>query len=293
VLGSVIVTRIAGLDVELSGPADGPVVLFHTGTPAAGRMFAPQVDAGAARGLRHLAYSRPGYGSSDRRPGRRVADCAQDVEAILDGLQIDRFYSVGLSGGGPHSLACAALLPDRVIAAATLGGVAPWNAEGLDWLAGMGEDNHAEYGAAAEGEEPLGRFLEPLAAEMSRASPAELHAALGDLVSEVDGAAISGEFAEYLSAIVREGLSNGISGWFDDDVAFVSDWGFELASIARPVTIWHGAYDRFVPPSHGRWLVDHIPRARAQLRGEHGHLTLQLAAYGEILDDLIATGGLP
>jgi pimeloyl-ACP methyl ester carboxylesterase len=293
VLGSVIMTRIGGLDVELSGPAGAPVVLFHTGTPAAGRMFAPQVDAGAARGLRHLTYSRPGYGRSDRVPGRQVADCVRDVAAILDGLQIDRIYSVGLSGGGPHSLACAALLPDRVIAAATLGGVAPWNADGLDWLDGMGEDNHAEFGAAVDGEEPLRKFLEPLAAEMSSASPAELHAAFGDLVSGVDRAAISGEFAEHLSRILREGLSDGIWGWFDDDIAFVAHWGFDLASIERPVTIWHGAQDRFVPPSHGRWLVEHIPGARAQLRPEHGHLSFQLTAYGEILDDLIATGTLP
>jgi pimeloyl-ACP methyl ester carboxylesterase len=283
-------TRIAGLDVELSGPPDGAVVIFHTGTPAAGRMFTPQVEAGAARGLRHLTYSRPGYGSSDRQPGRRVADCARDVARILDELGIERFYSVGLSGGGPHSLACAALLPDRLIAAATMGGVAPWDGEALDWLEGMGEDNHAEFGAAVRGADALRAFLEPVAEEMTGASPGDLAAAFGDLVSEVDRAAISGEFAEYLSLILREALTGGIWGWFDDDLAFISPWGFELSSIARPVTVWHGAQDRFVPPSHGRWLVDHIPGASAQLRAEHGHLSLQTGAYGEILDDLLNAG---
>jgi pimeloyl-ACP methyl ester carboxylesterase len=282
--------RIAGLDVELTGPAEGPVVVFHPGTPAAGRMFGRQVAAGASRGLRHLAYSRPGYGSSERQRRRRVADCARDVERILDELGVERFYSIGLSGGGPHSLACAALLPDRLLAAATLGGVAPWDAEELDWLEGMGEDNHAEFGAAARGIEALRAFLEPVAAEMTKASPAELAAAFGDLVSDVDHEAISGEFAEHLSLQLREGLAHGISGWLDDDMAFVSDWGFELASIDRPVTIWHGAQDRFVPPSHGRWLVEHIPGARSELRPEHGHLSLQIGAYGEILDDLVNAG---
>jgi pimeloyl-ACP methyl ester carboxylesterase len=283
-------TRIVGLDVELSGPPDGAVVLFHTGTPAAGRMFAPQVEAGAARGLRHLAYSRPGYGDSDRQPGRRVADCAPDVTEILDELGIDRCYSVGLSGGGPHALACAALLPDRVIAAATLGGAAPWDAEGLDWLDGMGADNHAEFGAAVRGEEALQAFLEPAAAEMIGASTADLAAAFGDLVSDVDFEAISGAFAEHLSRILREGLGHGIWGWVDDDLAFVTDWGFDLGAIERPVTIWHGAQDRFVPPMHGRWLVEHVPGARAELRAEHGHLSLQLSAYGEILDSLLEAG---
>src|SRR5476649_965370 len=105
------------LDVELSGPADGEVVVFHTGTPSAGSLFGPTVDAGTQRGLRHVAYSRPGYGTSERWAGRSVADCALDVAAILDALGIERFFTVGMSGGGPHALACAAILPERVIAA--------------------------------------------------------------------------------------------------------------------------------------------------------------------------------
>jgi pimeloyl-ACP methyl ester carboxylesterase len=97
-----------------------------------------------------------------------------------------------------------------------------------------------------------------------------------------DRAAISGEFAEHLSRTLREGLSNGIWGWFDDDIAFISDWGFDLRSIERPLTIWHGVQDRPVPPSHGRWPVDHISGARAQVRAEHGHLSLQIGAYSDI-----------
>ena len=141
------------LDVELSRPDEGRPLIFHNGTPMAGRMFAPMVEQGAERGVRHIAYSRPGYCGSERDTGRTVADCARDVAAIADELGIERFLTVGWSGGGPHALACAALLPERTMAAATLAGVAPFNAHGLDWLAGMGEENIEEFGAARAGED--------------------------------------------------------------------------------------------------------------------------------------------
>jgi len=104
------------LVVEVSGPAEGDVVFFHTGTPSAGLLFDDLIVAGAERGLRHVSYARPGYADSDRQEGRTVADCARDVTAILDSLGVERFYVTGQSGGGPHSLATAALLGDRVMA---------------------------------------------------------------------------------------------------------------------------------------------------------------------------------
>ena len=114
-------------------------------------MYAPLVELGAERGLRHVVYLRPGYGDSERCPGRAVADCAADTAAIADWLGVERFYTAGRSGGGPHALACAALLPDRVIAAATIAGVAPEDAEGLDWLAGMGQEEHRRVRGDAGG----------------------------------------------------------------------------------------------------------------------------------------------
>jgi pimeloyl-ACP methyl ester carboxylesterase len=158
------------LDVELGGPDDGQVVVFHTGTPSAGTLFASMIDAGSERGLRHVVYSRPGYGTSQRAAGRSVGDCALDVAAIADALGIERFFTVGWSGGGPHALACAALLPERVIAAATIASVAPRSAEGLDWLAGMGQENLDEFAAAEAGEEQLLAFLEPARAELVSAA---------------------------------------------------------------------------------------------------------------------------
>src|ERR1700730_4150706 len=136
------------LEVRVDGPDDGHVVMFLTGTPSAGGLFSEHVDKGAKRGLRHVAYSRPGYGGSDRAPWRTVADCTADVVAIADQLGIDVLFVLGWSGCGPHALACAALLGDGVRAAATIGSVAPGDAEELDWLAGMGPENIEEFGAA-------------------------------------------------------------------------------------------------------------------------------------------------
>jgi pimeloyl-ACP methyl ester carboxylesterase len=279
------------LEVEVDGPHDGLLLVSHTGTPSGGRLYEPRVRAGAERGIRHAIYSRPGYGDSERVEGRTVADCVADVAAIADALGTGEILIEGGSGGGPHALACAALLPERVLAAASVAGVAPHDAEGLDWLAGMGKENLEEFGAAEAGGEKLAGYLESQRSEMRGATGPQLHEALGDLLSDVDAKALSGDYAGWLAESVDAGLAPGMWGWFDDDLAFVKDWGFELRAIERPVTIWHGARDRFVPFTHGEWLVAHVPGAKAELRDEHGHLSLLLSAYGEILDDLLAAAG--
>jgi pimeloyl-ACP methyl ester carboxylesterase len=286
----VLVTGPRGrmLDVECSGPEDGRALVLQTGTPGAGIVFGPLVQTGAERGLRHVAYSRPGYGRSDRHEGRTVADCAGDVTAIVEELGIERFYTVGWSGGGPHALACAALLPERTIAAATIGCVAPRGSD-LEWSGGMGVENLEEFAAAEIGGQRLRDYLEEQAAALLGANGPGLQAVLGDLLSDVDRRTLTGEFADYLCASDREGLADGVWGWFDDDVAFVSDWGFELGRIVRPVTVWQGEQDRFVPFTHGRWLAEHISGARCRLRAGHGHLSLAVGSYAEILDDLLAS----
>jgi pimeloyl-ACP methyl ester carboxylesterase len=129
------------LAVEESGDPAGRPVLVHTGTPGSRHLYGPVVRDAAARGLRLISYDRPGYGGSSPQPGRTVANCAGDVRAICAELGIDRLAMWGMSGGGPHVLAYAALLPDLVTAAASLASVAPYDAEGLDYYAGMGEEN--------------------------------------------------------------------------------------------------------------------------------------------------------
>ncbi|SRR5581483_2526641 len=277
------------LDVAIAGPADQTAVLLHHGTPSARVTFRPFVEAVLARGLGYVSYSRPGYGGSDRLAGRTVADCASDVAELASALGIGRILSVGWSGGGPHALACAALLSGRVAAAATIAGVAPYDAEGLDFLAGMAPENVEEFGDALAGPDRLIAFLEREVPKLSAVTPQEVADAFGQLVSEVDRASLTGEFAEFMAEASREAVRSGPWGWYDDDLAFVRPWGFDLAEILVPVAVWQGRHDRMVPFAHGEWLAAHVPGARARLRPEHGHLSLAVGAFEEIVDDLMAS----
>jgi pimeloyl-ACP methyl ester carboxylesterase len=278
------------LAVQTAGPEDGDVIVHHTGTPGYRRLYEALVRAGAERGLRHVTYSRPGYAESDRQPGRTVADCAADTAAIADTLGIDRFYVTGQSGGGPHSLACAALLHDRVRSAATTAGAAPRDAEGLDWLAGMGQENIEEVAALDAGDEELIAFLEKEAEQLGNLTGEQVLAALGDLIGEADKAVLSGEFAEHQARGMRDALSAGIWGWFDDDKAeLTGNWGFDLSAIEVPVTVWQGDDDRMVPFAHGQWLAENVPGAKARLLEGEGHISLNFEHYGDVLDDLITS----
>ena len=214
------------LDVLVTGsPNDLPVV-FHHGTPGGVAVYQPMVAAAAERGMRLVLYGRPGYGGSTPKPGRRVADAAADVTAIMDHLGATEFVTAGWSGGGPHALACARLLTGRCLAAATLAGVAPYSAHGLDWLAGMAEDNVREFGAALAGERDLTAMLEAAAPQLRNITGDQLAAAIGDLASASDMEALQGALADWVVATFRAGLEQGIAGWRDDDLAFVRDWGF-------------------------------------------------------------------
>src|SRR3954452_502179 len=220
------------LDVLLSGAPAGPTVVYHSGTPTGSVPFAALDQPAAVRGLRVVTYSRPGYGDSTPQPGRRVADAAIDTATVLDALGVDTFVAVGWSGGGPHALACAALLPDRCRAAASLAGVAPHGADGLAWTDGMGQENLDEFDAAAGGVDELTAFLADAGAD--EVAPETVAASLGELASDVDRAAITDDLAEYLAAGMNRALLRGIAGWRDDDLAFVADWGFDVASITVP-----------------------------------------------------------
>jgi pimeloyl-ACP methyl ester carboxylesterase len=278
------------LDVATAGPTHGSTVLFQSGTPTAAIPYRPAVDEVTGRGLRYVTYSRPGYAGSTPDPGRTVAGAARDVTAILDHLGVSEFVTIGHSGGGPHALACAALLPRRCVAAATMAGVAPYPAAGLDWFAGMGEENLEEMGAAVQGEAALTPWLDIAASSLTDVTAAGVSASLGDLVSEVDRSSLTGEFAEWMATALRAGVSTGVAGWRDDDLAFVKPWGFDLAAIECPVYVWQGDQDRMVPFEHGRWLAANVAGATARLLPGEGHLSIAVGAFARILDDLTSGG---
>jgi pimeloyl-ACP methyl ester carboxylesterase len=270
------------LRVREDGDPGGVPVIAHHGTPGSRLLYRRWVEDASERGIRLIAYERPGYGGSDRHGGRSVGDAAADVEAIADALGIDRFLTQGRSGGGPHALACAALLPDRVAAAATLASVAPYGVDGLDFMAGMGEDNVEEFGAALEGAATLGPLLEEVAPRLIEADPAQVAESLRSLLSPPDVAVLSDGLAEELIAVTTEGIQGSRDGWLVDDLAFTRPWGFELDSIRVPLQLWQGRQDLMVPAAHGEWLAGHIPGADAVLADEDGHLSIEHRRIGDV-----------
>jgi pimeloyl-ACP methyl ester carboxylesterase len=253
--------------------------------------YEPHVRDAEERGIRLFSYDRPGYGGSTRNKGRSIAECAPDVTAVCDALGVERFCVVGTSGGGPHALATAALLPDRVAAAAALAPFAPFDAEGLDFYEGMGELNIEEFGVIFEDEEAHRAMLERERDGLLAGSPEDLVEGLRTLLSPADLEVLTGRITEHLVDSVRAGSEHGIHGWFDDDVAFTRPWGFDLASIRVPVLHWQGEQDKFVPFGHGVWLSRHIPSVEAHLSPDDGHLTLYEHRMPEVFSWLLERFG--
>jgi pimeloyl-ACP methyl ester carboxylesterase len=280
------------LFAEIAGPEDGSLVVAHSGTPGTRRVYERHLQEGAERGLRHLTYSRPGYEGSDRLPGRCFADCVADVVALVDELDVDTFHVLGCSGGGPHALACAALLPERVLSAASVSGFVPRDAEGLDWLAGMCPPNVEEFNAVEAGDAELQDSIEELARHMGGSDDsASVEAALGVCLPKADKECMADPSFEAISQDGYErSVSTGIWGWFDDDKAAYIDWGFALAEIAVPISIWHGTEDRLVPPAHGRWFAEQLPAASFHMLSGEGHISMYKRNYGAVLDELLALG---
>ncbi len=248
------------LAIEDRGDPAGWPVLVHHGTPSCRHLYAPWVRNAAELGLRLIGYDRPGYGESSPQPGRTVADTAADVRAICAELGIDRMATWGYSGGGPHALACAALLPDLVTAAASLASLAPFDVEGLDWVAGMTRDDvdftRLFLADEAAARQKLDRDRESL------------------LAGPTDAAAWPGEFLVFMRSCIKEALAPGSQGWWDDNSMQLWPWGFDLADIAAPVLLLHGRQDMLVPPGHGEWLAKHIPGVEARLLDDEAHGTI-------------------
>lgn len=282
---------------EVAGPEDGPLLIWHGGTP--GCRYLPDwwYDEGTERGLRHVSYSRPGYEGSDRMSGRTVADCAADTAAFADALGAERFYVFGSSGGGPHALACAALLPERVLAAVSVSAVGHPLAPDLDWSKGMAKENRDELTALRDGDDALAAYIEGQAQKMREVETLEgLRAGIeeGDLHCQADRDVIVGRMLEYQLRANELPISTGIWGWFDDEKAlWGSDWAFDLDSIEVPLSIWQGGEDRMVPANQGEWFARHLPDAEFHLLPEEGHISIMEHHYGAMLDEMLATASTP
>jgi pimeloyl-ACP methyl ester carboxylesterase len=260
---------------------DGHVVVVHHGTPGCGLAYPPDLELAREAGLRLVSYDRAGYGSSTPNPGRSVVDVVPDVEDVLDALGIERYVTLGGSGGCPHSFACGAR-SKRCVAAAAIASPTPYPADGLDWTAGMGEDNVEEFGLAVEGAEKLEPYLEEQAAQARAAEPEQIKELMASLLPPVDAAVLTGDRAVHGKRSIMHAVVNGIAGWRDDDLAFTRPWGFELAEIRVPTLLWQGVQDKMVPVAHGRWLAERIPGVEVHVSEEDGHLSIAVGRLGEI-----------
>jgi pimeloyl-ACP methyl ester carboxylesterase len=276
------------LQVLELGVADGRAVLVHNGTPNSRLLYAPSVRLAERQGIRIISYDRPGYGGSDRNPGRTVASCAEDVRAIARTLGIEQLAVWGISGGGPHAIACAALLPDLVPAVGVLASIAPWGADGLDYFAGMGSENAEDWQLILSDRAAARAKAERDRSESLAATPETLYQTFETLLSSVDRQALTPALTEFLYESTQLGLGPGADGWWDDDVAFIEPWGFELDAVRTPVLLLHGRQDQFVPFGHGEWLARHIPGVEARLSDDDGHLTLIERHLEEVHEWLLA-----
>jgi pimeloyl-ACP methyl ester carboxylesterase len=267
------------LRVEVAGDA-GRVILAHVGSPNAGVLYDRWVDDAAARDLTLIAYDRPGYGESSPYPGRTVADCAADVRTIGEAVGFDRCAVWGFSGGGPHALACAALLDDLVAAVATIGSPAPL---GFEYMASRSDEARRDYDLFLSDRDAWERENLEQREQLLAVSFDDFAEDWSAGKSEGDRTELHGEFGVWLYRAVRAGLAPGDEGWTSDDIAiFRSPWGCDPASISIPVKVWHGQDDQFVPIEHGRWLAEKIPGASAELRDGDGHLNVAANRIGEV-----------
>jgi pimeloyl-ACP methyl ester carboxylesterase len=273
----------ARADGNGSGPGalGSPVTVFwHHGSPNIGSPPEPLFGAAEAKGLRWVSCDRPGYGGSSPHDGRTVASAAADTAAIADALGISRFAVLGHSGGGPHALACAALLPERVIAAVSVSAPAPFGADGLDWFAGWSPGITAETRAATGGRAAL-------EAHWAGAEPENM----GAFFTEADMTALGGSWS-WLADVVGRAIEQGNEGYLEDTLASVQPWGFRLDDIRVPVLIMHGAKDKMVPRAHGEWLAARCPAAESRIVPDAGHITV-LDSAPEALAWLAARGRAP
>jgi pimeloyl-ACP methyl ester carboxylesterase len=253
------------------GPTDGAPLVFHHGTPGSRAGHHPDPHVYDDSGVRAVTYDRAGYGLSDRLEGRDVAAVASDISALADELGFDRFAVMGVSGGGPHALACAALLPDRVTRAVVM--VTPaQNDDDFDFLAGMTQSNVDEFNAALAGPDAIAAYLAPYVETLSMQPDALIDELAAELPPPDQATMARPDVREILVTNWQEATRQGAAGWLDDDIAFTRPWGFDLGDVVAEVRIWQGELDVLAPQAHGRRVAEQLPNATFELVQGKGHM---------------------
>ncbi|MCX6436232.1 MAG: alpha/beta fold hydrolase [Actinobacteria bacterium] len=269
------------LEIADNGINSESAIVFHHGTPGHASSWTDWLESAATAGIRAIAYSRAGYGTSDRNPGRSVINVNSDIAQVLDAKNITKFVSIGWSGGGPHCLANT--FEPRNVGAISLAGVGAFGVDDLDFLEGMGPENHDEFGAALKGEAVIDQWMNDNAGAMKSVTGSDIIEAFGGLIGDADKAVLEGGEADAMAASMRSALAVSFDGWIDDDLVFVKKWGFELEAITKPVFLWQGDDDFMVPHAHSYWLEKHIPTATLTFKPGEGHISIGVKYRAEIL----------
>ena len=269
------------LEIADNGINSESAIVFHHGTPGHASSWTDWLESAATAGIRAIAYSRAGYGTSDRNPGRSVINVNSDIAQVLDAKNITKFVSIGWSGGGPHCLANT--FEPRNVGAISLAGVGAFGVDDLDFLEGMGPENHDEFGAALKGEAVIDQWMNDNAGAMKSVTGSDIIEAFGGLIGDADKAVLEGGEADAMAASMRSALAVSFDGWIDDDLVFVKKWGFEPEAITKPVFLWQGDDDFMVPHAHSYWLEKHISTATLSFKPGEGHISLTVRYRADIL----------
>lgn len=273
------------LEILYNEKLKGNSVIFHHGTPSDATLWRDWLDFLESKNIGALAYSRAGYGKSDRKQNRSVISINEDIVQVLERFSIEKFVALGWSGGGPHAIANT--LISSCVGAITLASVGKFGADDLDFLAGMGEENEVEFAAAVAGPSELETWMKENALEFANVTSSDLRLALGGLISKPDKDLLFDHYADVMAGTFQSGLQSGYWGWFDDDLAFVKDWGFQLSGIAKHVELWQGDQDHMVPHAHGIWLDNKLPNSKLVFKAGEGHLSLGENARPEITASIV------
>jgi pimeloyl-ACP methyl ester carboxylesterase len=273
------------LELQIAGTPQSNAIVFHHGTPGASNTWTSWMLEVEKLGGFTFSYSRPGYGQSDRHEGRTVHDNSSDIAEVLSILGITKMVSIGWSGGGPHALADSTLPQSRGVI--SIAGVGAYGANDLDFLEGMGEENHVEFGAAVEGPVAIENWMKQYSPEIAVVTEEQIIEAFGGLIGDADKKALREGAAEETAASYRKSLEVSHYGWLDDDLAFVQPWGFDITKISVPVELWQGNDDFMVPHAHGYWLEKHIPTSKLNFVPGEGHISLGASKRTDILKNAL------
>lgn len=257
----------------------GRPILWHHGTPNTGQPPRPLYDDAERLGLRWIGFDRPGYGGSTAEPDRSVGAAARWATTVADHLGLDGFAVMGHSGGGPHALACAALLPDRVTATVLIAGLAPYGETGLEhdaYVEGMCASGRAALEAAAAGR------------EVKEAHDAKHGENYDPEFTEADVAMFGGPWS-WLIEVLRAAAPSGPAPAIDDDLAYVAPWGFALSDVVSPTLLLHGVDDRIAPVSHSRRVAELVAGAELRVVPGAGHIAV-LGETRQAMEWLAAQG---